>query len=245
MSRAVHIRSYVGTGDLHAHDHAQLVLPILGSLEIEIGGRGARLSQALAALVAPGERHTQAGVCTNRSLVLDLPADALPERALDCRFLPMPEAAKRLVEFAGLSSVDGTLAEAAADPLARLLLGSLWQRSRPACPFTRLEAAIRQEPAADWPVGRMARHLGMSRSQLYRALAEARGTTPARFLTAIRLSLAQGALRDGRKPLAQLAADLGFSDQAALTRAMRRETGRTPGAWRTLCSGTEGPRPET
>ncbi|RHZ93097.1 AraC family transcriptional regulator [Cereibacter sphaeroides] len=239
MTQALHIRSYSGAGALHDHTHAQLVLQMAGTLEIEVGGHGARLSQAVSAVIAPGERHAQQGCGLNRSLVLDLPAAALPEGALDRRFLPVPEAARRLVEFADLSAATGTLPERVAGPLLRLLLDSLWQSARP-CPFARLEAAIRAEPARDWTVDRMARVAGMSRSALYRALAEARGTTPARLVTATRIALAQGALRQRGRSLAELAAELGFSDQAALTRAMRRETGKTPGAWRAFW-GTPGP----
>lgn len=218
MTQALHIRSYSGAGTLHDHDHAQLVLQMAGTLEIEVGGHGARLSQAVSAVIAPGEPHAQQGCGLNRSLVLDLPAAALPEGALDRRFLPVPEAARRLVEFADLSAATGTLPERVGGPLLRLLLDSLWQNARP-CPFAPLEAAIRAEPALDWTVDRMARIAGMSRSALYRALAEARGTTPARLVTATRIALAQGALRQPGRSLAELAAELGFSDQAEIGRA--------------------------
>jgi AraC-like DNA-binding protein len=47
-------------------------------------------------------------------------------------------------------------------------------------------------------------------------------------------------LAAGERDLAGLAADLGFADQAHLTRALRAETGTTPGALRTLLTTSPG-----
>ena len=96
-----------------------------------------------------------------------------------------------------------------------------------------LRQAIRRDPAASWPVERLAREAGVSRTGRYRVLAE-EGETPGRFATRIRLQAARSMLAGGSLSLAEIALQCGFSDQAALTRAMRRETGRTPGAWRRL-----------
>ena len=43
-------------------------------------------------------------------------------------------------------------------------------------------------------------------------------------------------LEQGERSLARLAADLGFADQAHLTRTMREHTGYTPGALRQTAS---------
>ena len=56
--------------------------------------------------------------------------------------------------------------------------------------------------------------------------------TPARFRAEVRARKAWRAIAFGDAPLAEVAADGGFADQAHLTRAIRALTGRTPGAWR-------------
>ena len=79
-----------------------------------------------------------------------------------------------------------------------------------------------------------------ARERDLRRLAEDAGTTPAQFVTRLRLEAASAAIRDTAAPLAEIAHWAGFSDQSALTRALRRETGITPGALRRR-SGTPGP----
>ncbi|GMG82680.1 AraC family transcriptional regulator [Paralimibaculum aggregatum] len=235
MDPALDIRAYDGPGQLHSHEIVQLVLPMEGALELEIAGHGARLSPALSAFIAPGERHTQAGHGPNRSLVLEAPAAAFPPAVLERlgrqRFFAPAPALRSLVEFADLRSRAAGLGTGDLAALARLLTGTLGAEPERPAPRDRLAAAIRRDPAADWPVARLAREAGMSRSALYRALA-AGGESPGRFVTRIRLEAALADLADPRLPLAGIALRCGFSDQAALTRAMRRETGRTPGAWR-------------
>ena len=106
MQPTLHIRAYQGSGALHSHDFVQIVLPIHGALEIEIGGRGERLSSGLSAFVASGEIHMQAGRGVNRSLVLDAPEAEFPPAVVDRLgrgrfFMPHPEV-QHLVEFASL-----------------------------------------------------------------------------------------------------------------------------------------------
>ncbi|WP_082483378.1 helix-turn-helix transcriptional regulator [Rubellimicrobium mesophilum] len=244
MQPALHVRSYDGAGVLHAHDFVQVVMPLQGELEIEIAGRGARLSSGLSAFVAPGEVHTQAGHGSNRSLILDMPAAALPDAAQDslrrgCFFAPRP-AMRQLLDFAALRMASCDLADHERAALACLLTGTFGQPDPGRRTLELLRQAIRREPGAEWSVTRLAREAGVSRSGLYRLLAEDGDTSPGRFITRARLTAARSLLSDRRLPLAEVALTCGFSDQSALTRAMRRETGRTPGAWR-RADGTPGP----
>ncbi len=248
MNSQLHIRSYEDAGTLHSHDFLQVVLPMDGELEIEIGGHGARLSPSLLAFIAPGEVHTQQGLRPNRSLVLDTPANVFPaavfERLGRERFFTAAPDMRRLIEFAGLRSQTACLDEGDRAALAHLVTGAI--AAEPVLPAPgqrfgeRLGEKIRLDPAADWPAERMAREMGVSRSVLYRCLAAEGAEAPARYVTRIRLQLAQAALAGTAMPLAEIALRSGFSDQSALTRAMRRETGHTPGVWRRRASGTPG-----
>jgi AraC-like DNA-binding protein len=51
-------------------------------------------------------------------------------------------------------------------------------------------------------------------------------------LTAVRLDAALRLLAEGSEPIAAIALAVGFSDQTALTRALRRERATTPAAYR-------------
>ena len=68
---SLNFRSYGADGVMHRHDHVQLVLPVVGRLEIEIGGRGGRLDTGRAAFVAPGADHVQAGDGASRFLIVE------------------------------------------------------------------------------------------------------------------------------------------------------------------------------
>ncbi len=57
-------------------------------------------------------------------------------------------------------------------------------------------------------------------------------TSPKAFRAEVRALRALGSILDGRMPLAAIASEAGFADQAHMTRAVRELTGRPPGVWR-------------
>ena len=82
------------------------------------------------------------------------------------------------------------------------------------------------------PVSEMAGQIGLSESWFAHAYRESRGQTPHRALQAMRLEQAKILLAEGDFTIADIAASIGFSDQAHMTRAFRLATGQTPGVWR-------------
>jgi AraC-like DNA-binding protein len=83
-----------------------------------------------------------------------------------------------------------------------------------------------------------AEELGGSPTGLARSFARAFGIPPHAWLLGRRLELARERIVGGAA-LADVAAELGFADQAHLTRAVRAETGHTPGRLRTLLAPTQ------
>jgi AraC-like DNA-binding protein len=77
----------------------------------------------------------------------------------------------------------------------------------------------------------LAAELGLSRYQLLRRFAEEVGMPPFGWLAQHRVSRARGLLERGLPP-GEVAAAVGFADQAHLTRWFRRVLGVTPGAYR-------------
>lgn len=90
----------------------------------------------------------------------------------------------------------------------------------------RLDAALH----TDASLADLAAAEGVSAAALLRGFRSAFGCTPRVYLTARRIAVAKRALRR-RRPLAEIAADLGFCDQAHFTRVFQRWTGATPGAF--------------
>lgn len=78
------------------------------------------------------------------------------------------------------------------------------------------------------PLADLAAAASLSTSQLIRRFKAATGLTPHRYLVRLRLRQAVRELRDGDRPIAEIAVSCGFSHQEHLTRTMRARLGTTP-----------------
>jgi AraC-like DNA-binding protein len=83
-------------------------------------------------------------------------------------------------------------------------------------------------------VGAWAREHSLHGSTVSRGFQQVFGTTPCRYRAEARARRALTAIAQSALPLAQLAADLGFADQAHMTRAVAAMTGCPPARWRRL-----------
>ncbi|MFT4171157.1 MAG: AraC family transcriptional regulator [Rhodocyclaceae bacterium] len=231
------LRSYGAEGLAHAHDHVQLVLPLHGALEIESEGRGGRLEASRGIVIVPGARHSQSAVGANRFLIVDCDVAHLGEARIEHwsrqPFVALSEAARRLIEFIELRT-DPAQAQAALTAHAwPLLLDTLVDGVASA--GSRLGGLLRRiEYALDehWPVARMAGLAGMSVSRTHALFQSELGATPQQWLAEARLRHARHLLAQSDLALAEIALRVGYSDQTALTRAMRRLTRMTPAAYR-------------
>lgn len=80
----------------------------------------------------------------------------------------------------------------------------------------------------------LAQSLGVSPFRLSRAFSREVGSSLTRFRNQVRVGRAVERLEAGEADLAWLAAELGFADQAHLTRTVREHMGHTPTALRRL-----------
>ena len=78
----------------------------------------------------------------------------------------------------------------------------------------------------------LARAAAVSPHHLSRIFRSETGETVSRYRNRVRVRLTLERLAEGERHLAQLAAELGFADQAHLARVVRKEVGRTPSALR-------------
>ena len=145
--------------------------------------------------------------------------------------------------WSGSLSVHDPAIAACRDMLARVV------RESPSC-FDILDAvdrtllalsrlarhdAIAGSAPLDTPHGRvsdLADHVGRSVRTLQRRVRTSTGCPPKRFLAVQRFRRSLYEIAAGGDGLSMIACDLGFSDQAHLTREFRRHAGVTPGAFR-------------
>lgn len=91
---------------------------------------------------------------------------------------------------------------------------------------------VHRDPEHDWTVDEMAKASAMSRSAFASRFAESVGEPPMRYVARWRMNVALGWLRESDVTLAEAASRLGYSSEAAFSRAFKRYTGVAPGAAR-------------
>ncbi|MDC7810426.1 AraC family transcriptional regulator [Sphingomonas koreensis] len=89
----------------------------------------------------------------------------------------------------------------------------------------------------DIPLGQWAEQAGVRQETLSRGFRLAYGCTPKAYRANARARAAVSALRGTDTPFAAVAQQLGYADQAHMTRAVTMLTGLTPGGWRRRSNG--------
>jgi len=205
-----------GRAPRHRHAHGYAALVLAGDY-VEAGDGGRRA-------VSPGDVILHG--------CFEAHANRFGRRGAWVLNLPLPDDWQPGVPFATVA--DG-------DVIARLAEADMPQAV--ACLLDQLAPA---GPAPlDWPdilaadlsaddrlcLGDWARAANLAPGTVSRGFRQTYGASPARFRSEVRARRALRRLGE-TIPLAALAAETGFADQAHLTRAITALTGRTPGAWR-------------
>lgn len=104
--------------------------------------------------------------------------------------------------------------------------------SRTNDPFLdRVVEAIHADPGRVWTLEDLARTGAMSRSVFAERFRIATGTSPANYLTDVRIRSAQQLLAEGRG-VSEVSRAIGYTSDDGFSRAFRRRVGVTPSAWR-------------
>lgn len=217
----------------HTHDHAQLILYLSGEGRQEVNGRRRRARAGDLFLIPPRLAHGFDVVGRSRPvcLVLDYDSSRTPRRARHRRVPPerlgelqrllfrIPAKGRlRLADYPAVLSVIAQLLEPGPVDL-------------PAERPPRLLAEVQDRIASRLPLSRIAREAGFHPDALTRRLKRETGLGLRALRHQARIEAAAEALR--RLPNIAAAADAcGFEDPSYFTRWFRRQTGRTPSAWR-------------
>ncbi|KUM90188.1 MULTISPECIES: helix-turn-helix domain-containing protein [Streptomyces] len=231
----------------HAHDEYTIGVCVGGSEVIDYRGGHIRTGPGSIVVLAPGEMHT-GGPGTTTDGYAYRALYAAPALLTEGGGLPYfrepllddPELAAALLRA-------HTELSACPDPLeteSRLpwLLTALACRHSTAhvetCVIPGAEAVARtvrdrlaDELLSPPSLADLASDLGLSRYQLLRAFRTTMGVPPYAWLAQYRVGRARALLESGLRP-SEVAALVGFADQAHLSRWFRRVLGVTPGAYR-------------
>ena len=100
-----------------------------------------------------------------------------------------------------------------------------WQRRR-------VLELLQEHLDGDVKLAKLAEECKLSVSHFARSFRSSFGTSAHRYLILHRIDIAKGFLSETNNSLVEIAAQTGFSDQAALTRTFANVVGATPGKWR-------------
>ncbi|GAA0223503.1 AraC family transcriptional regulator [Castellaniella daejeonensis] len=204
------LRDYDGQAHVHIHDHAQVMMPLAGRMELEIDGHALFTDPSCGMLIPAGARHAYCAQPGTRILVIDAPESRGLEKL---RRFALTPACRAL----------GSQGDAARQ-LALLLDLPTVLASRRGLDLARLDAALAQALHESWPTARMARLFNLSPQRFHARLLELTGRTPGDHLRALRLERASQALARGAT-LEVVAAQVGYRSGSALAYALRRDRG--------------------
>ncbi|MCK6450272.1 MAG: AraC family transcriptional regulator [Alphaproteobacteria bacterium] len=238
------IRSYPAAVSRHAHDFHQLILPVEGRMELDVGGVAGRVDDEAAALVVGGTAHGFHAEGENRFLILDLVGGprglALPDAALARArgrpFFAVDPGLRHLCGYVAHALAGRALPRDLAHSAIELVIESVMRARGAVAPedaaVSRAVDLIHARYAAPLSMAVLARAAGLSASALHERFRRATGRTPFSYLQDVRLDAAERLLRRSQLSIVGIALSVGFSDQTALTRCLRRRRGVTPGAVR-------------
>lgn len=236
----IDLRSYDETTRQHQHDYHQFVLPLAGTLDVDLRAGVRRVERGVGLLIAAGEEHAFQGVGFNRFVVVDVPVSArsyLFERARHEPTLELPRALEHQLALLSDRGIDWPLSPEFRYHWTALLLEALG--AEPGIPETgsepRFSAAVgfihaHRDQAIT--VADVADAVELSRAGLYALFRRHARCGPREWIVRARLARAASLLAESDRTVAEIAQDCGFSEHSALTRAFRRCYGESPSNYR-------------
>lgn len=223
-------RTYADKPFTHAHSYSQLVIPIHGVLSVSVGQATTEERQNVI-YIPPGSSHSFYAKAANQFFVFDAPGFYLPKG--------MGESAR----FCGLNgrwqAVRSLLfEEVGSEPASSPRLADLF----------RYISGLLNEDNCSASLNYIMNHF--DKQVTVRQLAEIEhfnptyyvewfkrsfGTSPIAYIRELRLNKAKELLANTSYTIMQIAQQIGYENQATLTRLFQKEIGMTPGAYRQKC----------
>lgn len=243
------VRSYGAHLERHAHPHAQIIVPLDGVMEIEVEGRGDRLTTGVYAALDIGVTHDFHADRDRQFLIIDLDEDALRENPAVARGLPfrqrvrpMDPRASRFLRYYAAELRRGPFPDQSRQLLA--LSGLALLAEAPVTRSPRRHAA-RIVAAADWieaegaarraATGRVtgiASRFALSRSHFGALFRREIGRSPKQYEVDVRLGRACDLLCGSARSVSEIAFEVGYENVSSFTRTFTRRFGCTPSHYR-------------
>jgi AraC family transcriptional regulator len=218
----------------HVHENDYLCFVVAGGFRERTGRGSCDLSTGNALLHRGGDWHEDSfGPDGARCLNLHLPASS--GWRLDGPWRPSLRARLLVDALAAEAAMEGASDPLASDGLAAELLAALWsatEKQPDGAWLDQLIAVLSESPGRAWSLAELAALVGRHPTHVARAFRSKTGLSIGMYRRRRRVAELCLRLRRSRTALADLAVELGYSDQAHMSRELRGFTGMTPAAYR-------------
>ncbi len=229
------LRSYDREMRQHHHDYHQLVLPLQGSLQMEVGVASGEVDRQRAAVIGAGADHRFAAEGPNRFIVADVPAVLAPELARLPAFIRLDPALAQYVLFLHQQLLQGT-GQGSERQMLLLLIQLLQERAGAAVRLDhRVDAArayLERHYAQALSLARLAQVANLSPRQLSELFRRQLGMTPQQYLLEIRMQRAWQLLDSSQQSIQRIAEAVGYTNLAAFSDRFRKHFGKAPSHFR-------------
>jgi AraC family transcriptional regulator len=230
---------------LHAHENVTLVFVMTGGFVERQGSRSIECGPASVVVRPPSMEHDNVFVAAGgRCFNIEVPFEFVAGRSLpsiDCHAGPAVWAACRMLVAAHRDAeIDPLAIESQVADLVDALCTTV--SAKPSTRMSRVACALADRFAEPWSLAALAHEAQLHPMHFARVFREAHGESVGTYVHRLRVEYAARQLARTSIPIAEIATDAGFADQAHLTRVFRRRTGATPARFRAVFRDTSALR---
>ncbi|MCL9685660.1 helix-turn-helix domain-containing protein [Legionella maioricensis] len=231
----IDLRSYRTEQCSHNHDYAQLVLPVKGILELEVGNSSGIISSETGAFIPSGEQHSFAGSENNLFVVIDMDEQYSSTMSLPS-FLSLSSVTKKFLHFTHYYLINGANDSFSQSLINNLLLNLLCQPV-----FSNQDSFVLK--ARSWidlhfaePINivKLAQQCHLSVSQLQRRFKKNTGCRIGEYWRQKRLDHARFLLSTSLLTIESIAFAVGYEHVSAFSRSFNNSFGLYPSQWREM-----------
>jgi AraC family transcriptional regulator len=221
----------------HRHDAAYISIVVQGEYRETIDGAHNEIAGPTIIVHRPGETHKDLfGPRDATILGVDMPSDWFnPLLEYQDSVFTGPEVSTSIARVMRELQPDAPAAQWFVESAVLHLVGTLVRRRKHRSPpswLAEVTAYLNDHYAANTPLECLAALARVHPVHLARYFRSVHRCTIGDYVRSLRIQRALQDLTSTQKPIVEIAAEHGFSDQSHLTRHLRRATGRTPAAWR-------------
>lgn len=234
LTHHIDLRSYHTESCRHAHNFAQLVLPILGSMELEVGYYSGVVNDDIGVYIAPNEQHCFAGSQENLFLVMDVTTTQLYDERSKSNTINLTTSTKKLIQFTH-HYLTHNERDFFTDSLVNQLLFHLAANSfspEPDPIVIKAKHWIDIHFSTPVDISKVARYCHLSISQLQRRFKLVLGCSLAEYWRMKKLHHAKRLLAQKNCSIDAIAFEVGYENLSAFSRRFSKVFNESPSQWR-------------